>query len=367
MPQKKQPPKENNQNNKDNTDDKKNHERIDSLATENRQFELDAKYRFNDNDSPYNKIQRTFNHLLSTNENLVSNGNNQPNEEDDLIDSKDINSAKQQIPINETAINTRKAYRLFQFLDTLILKVEIKMSSSEEEKYDTMKLKQAKQLKLYQESILNKYEMMTKQKEEEEEKEDEDDNKEEDAKNLFKERIKKEKEVVIPPSSLTFFLRPYLSYHLSRQSKTDFINKVDRTNATSKYLHLMIYTDFFIFEMISNYHRIGANKLFLLFANIRIYILELINFFFIALQNILLIIHYYRKPSSSDNDYEIPIKDIKDDLFNDNYFICLIHIALLAVVILNWVYFKFTLCFQKNIMLKYNKNFIFRKTCYMDY
>lgn len=362
MPQKKQPPKENNQNNKDNTDDKKNHERIDSLATENRQFELDAKYRFNDNDSPYNKIQRTFNHLLSTNENLVSNGNNQPNEEDDLIDSKDINSAKQQIPINETAINTRKAYRLFQFLDTLILKVEIKMSSSEEEKYDTMKLKQAKQLKLYQESILNKYEMMTKQKEEEEEKEDEDDNKEEDAKNLFKERIKKEKEVVIPPSSLTFFLRPYLSYHLSRQSKTDFINKVDRTNATSKYLHLMIYTDFFIFEMISNYHRIGANKLFLLFANIRIYILELINFFFIALQNILLIIHYYRKPSSSDNDYEIPIKDIKDDLFNDNYFICLIHIALLAVVILNWVYFKFTLCFQKNIMLKYNKNFIFRKT-----
>ena len=56
-------------------------------------------------------------------------------------------------------------------------------------------------------------------------------------------------------------------------------------------------------------------------------------------------IHHYRGTNSSDNDYEIPVKNTRDTLFDDNYYISLIHMAFLALIILNWLYFKFILCF----------------------
>ena len=297
-------------------------------------------------ESPYQHVAKTYSNLLTTNETYQnSKGNNyynttnlttQFNENSETFSSK--------IPIqSEDDINGNKALKIYQFLDSLIVKVEVKNVFAEDTEEEDIK---KKRLKRYEAKISKKIENNLKLRENT---------------SRFEGKEIKEENITLPPTSHTFFVRPYLSYYLSNLSKMNFIDNVDRTNATSKFVNLMIYTDFFIFEMISNYHKIGANKLFLFFSNSPINLLEIINFLFILLQNIILMIHHYRGTNSSDNDYEIPVKNTRDTLFDDNYYISLIHMAFLALIILNWLYFKFILCFQRNIMLSYNKNFIFRK------
>lgn len=297
-------------------------------------------------ESPYKHIAKTYSNLLTTNETYQNSKGNNFYNTTNLTTHFNENSEtfSSKVPVqSEDDINGNKALKLYQFLDSLIVKVEVKNDFSEETEEDSIK---KIRLKRYETKISKKIKNNLKSRENT---------------SGFEEKEIKEENITLPQTSLTFFVRPYLSYYLSNLSKKNFIDNADRTNATSKFVNLVLYTDFFIFEMISNYHKIGANKVFLFLSNIPINLLEIINFLFILLQNIILMIHHYRGTKSSYNDYEIPVKDTRDNLFDDNYYISLIHMVFLVLIILNWLYFKFILCFQRNIMLTYNKNFIFRK------
>ena len=57
-----------------------------------------------------------------------------------------------------------------------------------------------------------------------------------------------------------FFIKPYLSFHLSEQTKSDFLNNVNRNSALSKYKELISYTDYFMFEMMYNMKYINNSK-----------------------------------------------------------------------------------------------------------
>ena len=61
-----------------------------------------------------------------------------------------------------------------------------------------------------------------------------------------------EEEVENNGNKMTFFIKPYLSFHLSESSKDYFINNVDRTQIYNKYSSLISFSDYCMFEMMYN-------------------------------------------------------------------------------------------------------------------
>ena len=78
----------------------------------------------------------------------------------------------------------------------------------------------------------------------------------------------KEEEEEDSGKKYVFFIKPYLAFHLSEQTKTYFLHNVDRTSATSKYKELVAYTDYFIFEMMYNMKYINNSRLLKSLSNI---------------------------------------------------------------------------------------------------
>ena len=162
-------------------------------------------------------------------------------------------------------------------------------------------------------------------------------------------------------TSIIFFIRPPLSFRLSEQSKISFEKNVDRSNATSKFISLINYSDYSLFEMIVNQHLLGSSSIKEFLSNINYLYVEIINFVFIIIGNLLIMYHFYLSPSLPIQEYDVIKNDDRYFIHISNFIVSIIHLAFLFFVILNWFYFKYILEFQSKIMRRYNKNFVFRK------
>ena len=235
---------------------------------------------------------------------------------------------------------------IHSFLEKVIVRVEIKNiekdnedeeeNDGDEEEYTKLAMAIAKKVN-------------SKEKEEEEKSDDEE------------EMVTTKKSSRKDQNHISFFVRPYLTFFLSEHSKHIFENMVDRTNATSKFVELVSYSDYCLFEMVVNYHTIGRNKFLLLMAEIDFYYIELLNYLMIIIQNILIMRHFYRSPDLPSSEYDVVKDDMVYTLFADNIIIGIVQTCFLAIFLSNWLYFKFPNCYQRNLMKLYNRNFVFRK------
>ena len=160
-------------------------------------------------------------------------------------------------------------------------------------------------------------------------------------------------------NQLTFFQRPYLTFFLSNQTKNSFENNVDRDSATTKYMQLIYYSDYFLFEMIVNKHLNRGILNFL--SQIDYVVFEWINYAFIISSNLDLVIQKYQSPSMNDEDYNNPSKIIKYKFKHKKVIISIIQIVYIILVLIIWFRFKFILYYEGNILKKYNITFVYRQ------
>ena len=158
---------------------------------------------------------------------------------------------------------------------------------------------------------------------------------------------------------IAFFIKPYLSFHLSKQAKDFFLNNVDRTSAENKYKSLVLFSDYCIFEMLYNMKFINTSKFFILLSKISFYYLQVINYFLIIIENALLIYHYYKDYSLDYYEYNEIDKSILFIKFKDIVIIIVIKLLLIVFTFIIWSYFKLILEFQRNVIFHEEKNFIF--------
>ena len=256
------------------------------------------------------------------------------------------NSKLEQVcPLNKEknlGINSYFSIRAYLFLETLVLKVEIK--NDEEEK----KVQDEDEEIIKNEDIgdISKliYKKMFPNLEENDKKE--------------KNREKAQKS---SSTNVTFFVRPSLTFRLSNESKINFENNVNRNNATDKYTGLIKYSDYALFEMIFNQHIVGNGKIAKFLSSIPYKIVEYINYLLIIVQNILLMRHFYKSPNSDPEVYDVKIKGAATKQFNDNLILAIIQVVFTGLMTLNWLFFKFILTFQHNIMEIMDINFVFKK------
>ena len=177
--------------------------------------------------------------------------------------------------------------------------------------------------------------------------------------NLNKVKLLEEEEV---DNKVSFFVKPYLSFHLSDQTKCYFINNVDRSSAKGKYKSLVIFSDYCLFEMMYNMKFINNSKLYKKLSKISFYYLQVINYILIIVENISLMIHYYKDYSLDYEEYNNTDNNIINH--KDIYDIIIIIVIKLVIVIFTifvWFYFKFILEFQRNILFSEEKTFVFRQ------
>ena len=162
-------------------------------------------------------------------------------------------------------------------------------------------------------------------------------------------------------NELAFFIKPYLSFHLSEQTKTYFLYNVDRASATNKFQDLIAYSDYFLFEMMFNMKYINNSKLWKSLSNVSFYILEIINYLLILAENCLLMYHYYRDYSLSYDEYDLVDDSIRYKRFTEIIIIIVVKLVLIFFAFFIWFYSKFIITYQRNVMIKEDKNFIFRQ------
>ena len=178
-----------------------------------------------------------------------------------------------------------------------------------------------------------------------------------------KEKKDKNREKVSKQSgtNVTFFVRPSLTFRLSTESMDNFQNNVSRSNATDKYMGLIKFSDYAIFEMIVNQHIIGNGRFAKFLSGISYKIVEYINYLLIIVQNVLLMRHFYKSPDSDPEVYDVKDPDAATKQFTDNLIIAIIQVVFTGLMTINWFFFKFILTFQHNIMETQDINFVFKK------
>ena len=159
-----------------------------------------------------------------------------------------------------------------------------------------------------------------------------------------------------------FFIKPYLSFHLSEQTKTYFLNNVDRDSATNKYKKLISYADYFMFEMMYNIKYMNNSKFLNFISKISFYALQLFNYLLILAENALLIYHYYRDYSLDYEEYylELHYSD-QYKRFTDIIIIIIVKLILIFFALFVWFKNKFIITYQRNVIIKEDVNFIFRQ------
>ena len=163
-------------------------------------------------------------------------------------------------------------------------------------------------------------------------------------------------------NKITFFIKPYLSFHLSEQTKQYFLNNVDRSSAKGKYKSLVIFSDYCIFEMMYNMKYINNSKYLKKLTKVSFYYLHVINYILIIIENILLMIHYYRDYSLDYIEYNDITISILNKKFIDIIIIIIIKLIIIILASFIWFYFKFILEFQRNILFSEEASFIFRQS-----
>jgi len=163
-------------------------------------------------------------------------------------------------------------------------------------------------------------------------------------------------------NKFTFFIKPYLSFHLSERAKEYFIYNVDRSSAKEKYKSLVLFSDYCVFEMMYNMKYINISKFLKKLSNISFYLIQVINYILIIVENILLMYHYYRSYSLDYEEYNKIDKKNLNKTYKDIVIIIVIKLIICIFSFIVWTYFKFILEYQKNIIFLEEKNFIFRES-----
>ena len=160
---------------------------------------------------------------------------------------------------------------------------------------------------------------------------------------------------------ISFFIRPHLSFHLSEQSKNYFLNHVDRSNVVNKYTSLISFADYCAFEMMYNMLYVNNSPIKRSLSQIELKKMQIINYILILIENVFLMYHYFRSPYITHDIYDVIDKEILYKVFFDIWIVLIIKLGIIFFVFVIFFYCKFTLVYQRNIIMTQNQNFIFRK------
>ena len=305
------------------------------------------------NDSPYTLLKENYSKIKSK-------------KDEEKEKNKKLKKEKKKTKLGKDCLNLDSVFvkAIYYFLVSLVSKVEIRMESNTEntnnnnntEKDNIVKLianKVAKELL----KLKNGNRRLSSIQVEETIK-----NKDGFSYQLDLEKDDQKEEIENNGNKTTFFIKPYLSFHLSETTKHYFINNVDRSHISNKYSSLISFSDYCIFEMMYNLKYVNNSKIIKKLSNIDLYYMQVINYILILIENMLIIYHYYRSSSLSLEKYYVIEKDILYKRFGDILVIIFIKMFLTVVVLFIWFYCKFIITYQRNIIFKDNHNFIFRKS-----
>ena len=254
-------------------------------------------------------------------------------------------------PLEDWNINSQNAFRVYKFLEELILSVEIKtegvLDPTEEtsfisENNELLNFKNANRRNSINISLFNKQLSC-----------------------LELDNNGIHGETSTENTQITFFVRPFLTYFISKQSKVSFETNVDRDSATAKYMGLINQSDYFLFEMALNRYMTNS-KISKFLSDLKYTHLEWVNFIFILIQNIVLVIQYYKPWNISYKEYFTLDKNKWYHYNIFNLIVSIIQCCYILLVLMIWCKYKFYLCFEKNILKNNNMTFIFRQKNYCD-
>ena len=263
---------------------------------------------------------------------------------------------------SNTTFNSKFSLAVYKFLSSLISKVEIKMDDDEDENSNSSEEKSR-----HMNSLTN--EISTKIIEHKNEDlilanlnygnnlDNNIDNDMDEKDNILEKNDSKEDNMT---KKYVFFIKPYVAFHLSQQTKEYFLHHVDRKKATNKYKELIKYSDYFLFEMMYNMKYIKRSNFSKSLSKISFYHLQIINYLLILAENALLMYHYYRDYSLSNTEYYIELHPEKYDRFIDIVIIILVKLFIIIFSALVWFYYKFIITYERNVLIQEEKDFIFK-------
>ena len=315
------------------------------------------------NKNLFAKVNNNKNHLYKSNtyyDNILQ--EYQRNKLKEIKEEKlKINSKQKEDrhELRNTSFGSKFSKAVYKFLSLLVSKVEIKLTNeendNEDKKYSINKLTNEISKKIIDyknEDIVlsnifcannldNNIEFSNNEniieKEEKEESEDENQKK------------------------YVFFIKPYLSFHLSNQSKEYFLYNVDRSQTNIKYKELLSFSDYFLFEMMYNMKYINKSNILKSLSKVSFYYLQIINYLLILAENALLMYHYYRDYSLSYNEYYLESDPDECKRFIDIVIIIIVKLIIIFFAFFIWFYFKFIITYERNVIVGEDRNFIFRR------
>ena len=153
----------------------------------------------------------------------------------------------------------------------------------------------------------------------------------------------------------SFFVIPPICFLLSSHTIMFFNKYVDRDSVHSKIISLVNETDYFIYEMFYNNHHFRHYSKFSKFlSSMNISTYERVNYCFILLHNLFIMIHFYSL-DSIDNE-------LKNKRNSYNLILSIIHLVFIVIVLFVWFYYIFRLEYIHNIMKENGIKFIFRQS-----
>jgi hypothetical protein len=156
-----------------------------------------------------------------------------------------------------------------------------------------------------------------------------------------------------------YFLKPPFAFLLSDQTKTKFLEYVDRTSATTKIKELIDTVDYFVFEMFYNAYRFSLYRPLEMLNNIQMYYFELFNYLFVLIHQFLLFSHFYRRKTIFNaDDFNFFNEHEKFSIYLGNDVLSIIQIFYLGIIIAIWFLIFAKLNYQKLIMKEFDINFV---------
>ena len=340
-----------------NNDLKDELDRSDVFLFDHTNKNLFAKVNNNKNPTQINKIRTPYDNIRQ---------NYRKNKLKIINQEKILNSSPKKVNkllSSDTNFDSKFSNAVYKFLSSLVSKVEIKLFDKEEEENDDKEEKDMHLNSLTKE--ITKKIITNKNKDivlsNINYQNNLDNNIDNDLENDENNKENDEGEEDEENKKYVFFIKPYLSFHLSEQTKIYFLYNVNREDAFKKYEELISYSDYFLFEMMYNMKYINKSNVLKKISKTSFYLLQIINYLLILAENALLMYHYYRDYSLPYNEYYSEYDPDKNKRFIDIVAIIIAKLILIFFSFFVWFYFKFIITFEKNIITKEDKNFIFRQ------
>ena len=334
--------------------------RSDDNLIDNNDVDLNDTINFNysPNKPIYRKVDETPYRQLKLNYNKRRNIRiKQENEKKQKL----LNEKKTKLNEENLKLESKFVKAIYYFLCSLVCKVEIRMIPEEDDKkidneksnnYKFISHNISKELLRLKNKSVTLSNIVNNQKLQ---------NNENNLENNLELEGDEDDEINNNGDKISFFIKPYLSFHLSEYTKNYFINNVDRSHTYSKYSSLISFSDYCIFEMMYNMRYINNSKIKKKLSEINLYNIQIINYLLILIENCLLMYHYYKDVSSSKEFYDIIEPDLLNTRFPDVLIIIFVKFGFNGIIFLIWFYCKFIIVYQRNIIFKGKSNFIFRK------